>query len=144
MGPPHLFYCIRHQSFTHTVIISIFHLMMSSSLSGDVVLNHRNHEKTNIESKLLRIYQIRLESMNYRPKNGHFYQTVQSVDHLLCIYFNKTGLQPVSKTCGTNSWVLSKRFKCKKKCLKSYWRLSFIRCGALAAAKPLSTPLDTE
>ena len=36
---------------------------------------------------------------------------------------NKPGLQPVSKTCGTNSWVLSKRFKCEKvfkKCLKSY------------------------
>ena len=39
---------------------------------------------------------------------------------------NKTGLQPVSKTCGTNSWVLSKSFKCKKvfkKCFKIYWRL---------------------
>ena len=30
-----------------------------------------------------------------------------------------------------------------KKCLKSYRRLSFIRCGAFAAAKPVSKPLDT-
>ena len=34
---------------------------------------------------------------------------------------NKTGLQPVPKTCGTNSWVLSKIFKCKK-VLAFFWR----------------------
>ena len=29
--------------------------------------------------------------------------------------FNKTGLQPVSKACGMNSWVLSKRFNVRRK-----------------------------
>ena len=33
------------------------------------------------------LYRSKLKMMNYRPKNGHFYQTVQSVKGVLSIEF---------------------------------------------------------